>query len=111
MSFSQLYNWESMDLIEEKPGAYVLYRSRVAKYVGRSDVDVRDRIKDHQGRVYDRIAVSYAPNAASAFLLECEYYHGYIDTIENKVHPDRPDGSDVVCPFCDKTGSELGFEP
>ena len=72
---------------------------RIARYVGRSDTSLRERLMDHKGQ-YSVFFVRYADTPDEAFRFECEFYHRYIDTIENKIHPDRPDVSSAVCPIC-----------
>ena len=100
-----LHSEKEISSISDRPGAYVLYEiphihgRRVARYVGRSDTSLRDRLMDHRGQ-YSVFFVRYADTPDKAFRFECEFYHRHIDTIKNKIHPDRPDGSDAVCPIC-----------
>ena len=100
-----LHSEEEIQSISERPGVYVLYEStpthgpRIARYVGRSDTSLRERLMDHKGQ-YSVFFVRYADTPDEAFRFECEFYHRYIDTIENKIHPDRPDKSSAICPIC-----------
>lgn len=94
------------------PGAYVLgygvgpggqvFRPT---YVGRSDVCVRTRLVSHAhaGRC-DYFIVQYAADRHRAFLLECQFWHAYLQeatTLTNQVHPASPSGTALVCPYCE----------
>ena len=72
------------------------------KYVGRSDNDLNDRLKDWIGD-YRRFKYSYASSPKAAFEKECQNYHdfGGKKKLDNSLHPDRPDGSKWECPVCD----------
>jgi hypothetical protein len=93
-------------------GTYALSRSRdgtfVVSYVGRSDDDVNGRLK-HWARqnIYKRFKFTYATSPKAAFEKECVSYHdfgGTDGTMDNKVHPDRPKGTDWQCPRCNVFG-------
>lgn len=92
-------------------GNYALGRindkgSFVVKYVGRADSDVNDRIKDHLGKSYSHFKFSYATSPKNAFEKECQNYHDFNTNngLDNKIHPDRPSGTNWKCPCCDKFG-------
>ena len=88
---------------ETKPGVYVLNtRATILtiQYVGRSDSDVNDRLNQHVGEKYDYFKFQYASSPKDAFEKECEIYHDD-NPPDNKIHPDRPDGTDWQCPRCD----------
>lgn len=72
------------------------------QYVGRSDTDVAERIKQHIGEGYERFMYSYASSAKAAFEKECINYHdfGGSQSLHNKIHPDRPAGTNWKCPLC-----------
>lgn len=83
----------------------------IVKYVGRSDVNLRMRIlhgivdmqKDPTHR-YERFKFSYADSALEAYEKECRNYHdfgGIEGLLLNKTHPDKPVGTDCLCPICD----------
>lgn len=85
------------------PGAYALgYTLQNGKfritYVGRADHDLNDRVKDHVG---ERAEFKYAfyDTAEDAFYKECELYHVF-DPVDNLIHPDSPDGTNLKCPHC-----------
>ena len=71
------------------------------KYVGRSDTDLNGRIKHGIGQ-YREFKFSYAENSKDAFEKECKNYHdfGGSDSLDNDIHPDKPDDTDYECPFC-----------
>jgi len=87
-------------------GAYLLYMSRHdrAVYVGRSDSDLNQRLKDHvyenAGFAYFRFAYCCSPE--DAFEKECELYHYFEERgqIRNSYHPAKPWYSDCNCPVC-----------
>lgn len=72
------------------------------KYVGRADNDLNDRLKKWTGS-YEQFKFSYASSPKAAFEKECKNYHdfGEKESLDNKIHPDRPDGSSWKCPICD----------
>ena len=69
------------------------------KYVGRSDVDVADRIADHLDEGYTHFRYLSATSAKDAFEQECYDYHRF-QCAANKYHPDKPDDTDYKCPVC-----------
>jgi len=74
----------------------------IVKYVGRSDSDLRARLKTWVGQ-YNKFKASYADSPKAAFEKECHNYHdfgGAKGHLDNKYHPDRPDGTDWECPVC-----------
>lgn len=85
------------------PGAYAL-GSKAASggllvaYVGRSDSDLNDRLKDHVGN-YSHFKYGFFNTPDLAFAKECRLFHDF-DTNANQVHPARPKGSLVRCPVC-----------
>ena len=72
------------------------------RYVGRSDADLRERLKEHELRsrlAYFRFAV--CRDAGQAFARECEYWHALREAdLLNRIHPDAPAGSGLLCPYC-----------
>ncbi len=90
------------------PGNYALgYQSNDEKtfyveYVGRSDVNVGSRLKNHVGGKYKRFMFSYASSPKAAFEKECLNYHdfGGSEKLDNKSHPDRPANTNWKCPVC-----------
>ena len=76
----------------------------VPRYIGRADGDVRGRIKDHLGESpdYKYFKFRYAASPRDAFLHECMNYHGFRNSLDNVVHPARPEGMDLTCPYCEQ---------
>ena len=76
-------------------GVYVLGNlygnTFVAKYVGRSDTDVKRRLKEHLGE-YWYFWFEYSLDVTQAYVRECEFYHYYnrFGFLDNKINPDNP---------------------
>ncbi len=86
--------------IEDRPGVYLFYRTEggPCRYVGRSDTSLRQRIA---GRPYRYYRFKYCDDELEAYHWECEYYHRFIDTIDNFNHPAKPWGYlDLECHVC-----------
>ena len=82
------------------PGAYVLSRSgNTAHYVGRSDVNLRDRLLDYVNSTYQKFWFAYATSPRDAFEKECELFHDF-NPLDNRIHPQRPVGCGWRCPRC-----------
>lgn len=80
----------------------------IVRYVGRSDTDVNNRLKDHlperETRNYTHFKFSYATSPKDAFETECRNYHDFGEDkkLDNKVHPDLPSNSkNWKCPRCE----------
>ena len=95
------------------PGAYALGYVKdnmfYVCYVGRSDTDINDRLKQHVGEKpkYSKFKFDYFGSPKAAFEKECNLWHdfgGPEGSLDNKSHPDRPDGSNWKCPRCDVFG-------
>ena len=76
-------------------------------YVGRSDVDLNDRLKDHvnEEQNYKYFFFKYAKSDVDAYNVECKCYHEYGENekLNNIYHPDKPNGKTYVkCYFCGK---------
>ncbi len=88
------------------PGAYALGASRdntfYVGYVGRSDSDVRGRLRDHVD-AYAQFKYEYYASPKAAFEKECHLYHDFTPAA-NDVHPARPSGSGWKCPRCKAFG-------
>ncbi|MEY8684827.1 hypothetical protein AB9N12_01355 [Bacteroides sp. AN502(2024)] len=83
----------------------------VVRYVGRSDTDLRTRIKhglaDRRTNPkmwqYEYFKFSYADTSTEAYIKECKNYHdfgGDRGNLLNTSHPDVPNGLEIYCPFC-----------
>ena len=78
----------------------------VVRYVGRSDKEpLRDRIKHGIKDGYSEFKFSIASTAKEAYEKECRNWHdfgGAENCLDNKIHPDKPDGTNYKCPICGK---------
>lgn len=86
----------ALGFIEESDNSFVVH------YVGRSDDDLRTRIKHSIGR-YSHFKFSQADSISDAYFKECKNWHdfgGEEKILDNKIHPDRPDNMFIVCPYC-----------
>lgn len=75
----------------------------IVQYVGRSDIDVNNRIKDHLYEGYTHFKFSYASSPEDAFEKECQNYHDFGESkkLDNDIHPDLPANSKKwKCPIC-----------
>ncbi len=94
------------NVTKTSPGAYALGKTRYATYyigrVGRSDDDVNRRLHDYIWD-YEQFKYEYYPPPKAAFEKECRLYHDF-KPLGNKIHPDRPSGTNWKCPICDHFG-------
>lgn len=76
----------------------------IVRYVGRSDSDLNQRLKDHvnESDEYQLFKFSYASSPIEAFKKECINFHdfGAEKYLDNKIHPDAPEGCGAICPIC-----------
>ncbi|MEM2146870.1 MAG: hypothetical protein QW279_16015 [Candidatus Jordarchaeaceae archaeon] len=91
------------------PGAYALGKvddnTFYVSYVGRSDDDIKSRLKDWVGK-YPKFKFEYYDSPKAAFEKECNLYHdfGEKEILDNDKHPQRPDGTNWKCPKCNIFG-------
>jgi hypothetical protein len=82
------------------PGAYALgYVENNTFYIqriGRSDTDLNARLHDYEGQ-FASFKYGFVDSKQLAYHLECELYHDY-DPPGNKIHPDKPNGTNHNCP-------------
>lgn len=93
------------------PGVYALGRKPgktfFVRYFGRSDSDINAKLKQHIGK-YDQFKFEYFNSPEAAFTKECELYHAFSGPegrLDNKTHPERPQGATWQCPKCDTFSS------
>ena len=67
-------------------------------HIGRSDLDLRNRLFDCIGSEA-LFKYGYFESSQAAFEKECELFHD-IRPPGNRVHPDRPKGTTWRCPRC-----------
>lgn len=65
--------------------------SFIVKYVGRSDTDLNERLKNHVGS-YKEFKFSYASSAKEAYAKELRNYNdfGGSDALDNEIEPAKP---------------------
>lgn len=99
---------------EESAGAYALGNVKKKKknekevtiflvwYIGRSDDDIKKRLKEWVGGKYSRFKFEYYGSPKAAFEKECSLYHdfGKKELLDNDRHPQRPDNTSWKCPRC-----------
>ena len=88
------------------------------RYVGRSDSDLKTEIiqrglndltdKKTGKPLYTYFRFIYAKNADEAYLNECNDYHHYMQSLDNKIHPAIPNGSNIKYPV---DGCEYSAKP
>lgn len=63
----------------------------IVQYVGRSDIDLNARLKDHIG-FYSEFKFSYASSAKEAYAKELRNYtdFGGSDSLDNEIEPAKP---------------------
>lgn len=87
----------------QAPGVFALgTRDMAGRFaimsIGRSDVDVRGRLRECIG-AGTHFKFDYFANEREAFEKECELFHE-IKPPGNFIHPSRPAGSTLRCPRC-----------
>lgn len=97
------------DIVKRQAGVYILvniYNNAI--YVGRADLDLNDRLKDHLSQSEVNVCIKrsgvnafyleYAQSPEGAYNLECNWYHRYRPTC-NVAHPAKNSLS-WSCPIC-----------
>ena len=74
-------------------------------YIGRSDTDLQTEIIARAAayKQCTHFMFSYANSTKEAFEKECKNFHecGGADGLLNQIHPDKPNGTDYECPYCE----------
>lgn len=80
-------------------GAYILSKgNNVASYVGRSDSDLKQRLKQHlESGNYKQFWFETANSSLQAYYLECKWFHDFRPG-DNQNHPAIPPGAAWKCP-------------
>lgn len=76
----------------------------VVQYVGRSDINLKERI-GHGIGIYEYFKFSIANSPLDAYHKECINYHNFggdQGLLDNAIHPDKPDHGFGLCPICTK---------
>jgi hypothetical protein len=89
------------------PGVFALGNAtgaafRIA-YIGRSENNLGERIKQHVAEPEPEFKFTYAADAKTAFEYECELFHEHRPP-GNPNHPARPFNSGWKCPKCKNFG-------
>jgi hypothetical protein len=99
-----LTNSEIDKNVERRIGSYALgylndENTFIVNYVGRSDRDLNGRLKDWVGD-YKRFKYRHYDTKKAAFEKECQMFHDFGGTksLDNDVHPARPEGTNYDCP-------------
>lgn len=73
----------------------------IVKYIGRSDSNLNNHLKKYIGD-YPTFKWSYASSIKAAFDKACQNYHdfGGSDALDNKTHPEKPEGEYLICEIC-----------
>lgn len=117
MGISYNLTYEEIDRVvsEERIGNYAYgYLNEkgvfIVCYVGRSDTDLKKRIKHGIEDMkadptcpYERFKFSYASSIQEAYEKECRNYHdfgGEDGYLRNEVHPSKPEHYGGICPVC-----------
>jgi len=72
----------------------------VAKYVGRSDTDVKEELLFNlpKSSTRQKFKFDYAQTEKEGFDKECRNYHDFRKQLENERHPGRPKDKNYPCP-------------
>ncbi|PHM51250.1 hypothetical protein [Xenorhabdus sp. KK7.4] len=89
---------------------YKKHGAFIPTYIGRSDSDLKKRLKSHieNYTIQDAFFMySYASSPKAAFEKECKNYHDFENQLLNKIHPDQPSNNSKKwhCPVisCEKS--------
>jgi hypothetical protein len=98
-------NFDSINetVVKTSPGAFALgYVDGAGKFcissVGRSDADLRERLRSVIG-AGSLFKFRYCETAKAAFEKECQLFHEFRPG-GSPLHPARPTGSKLTCPYC-----------
>ena len=90
-------------ITQSSPGVFALGYSDAGgrfcvNHVGRSDADLKVRLRDFIGSD-SLFKYGYSPSSEAAFQKECEMFHD-VRPPRTLVHPGRPKGTSWECPRC-----------
>jgi hypothetical protein len=90
-------------ITQSSPGVFALGHSDAGgrfcvNHVGRSDADLKVRLRDFIGSD-SLFKYGYSPSSEAAFQKECEIFHD-VRPPRTLVHPGRPKGTSWECPRC-----------
>lgn len=91
--------------VPQKKGNYLFLSSLgVVKYIGRSDSDLQTEILQqmdtYRANGCTQFKYSLSESVRDAYETECRDYHNYggKDKLNNRYHPDEPEGHHYPCP-------------
>jgi hypothetical protein len=86
------YTRENLYKIPNTPGLYIMLDDRLrGVYVGRSDRDMRDRLKYHQKKFSQPYILYFSlPSSQHCYFFECELYERYKHKLLNEAQPGIP---------------------
>ena len=91
-------------IMKASPGVYVLgyvgIGGFIPKYVGRSDDDISEKLKNWIGGKYSKFKYDCYDSVQAAFAKECDLYHDWLEQLDNEKHPERPVNTDCECKRC-----------
>ncbi len=89
------------DSIMNNPGVYIYYKkiNGHPRYVGRSDNDLKTRIK-HGENEYRYYQYCHCNTDIDAFNKESKLWHKHRNNIQNQNHPSKPENYRGSCPIC-----------
>lgn len=101
--YSLTFDGISSAVTRRSPGVYALGHTGPdgkfhIQHIGRSDTDVRDKLRGYIGS-NSMFKYGYFASSRAAFEKECSLYHDFSPP-GNRIHPDRPAGSSLECPHC-----------
>jgi hypothetical protein len=83
-------------------------RNVVRRKAGRPDEQpLKDRLATYLDSKYTRFRYKFAASKAAAFEQECRDYHQFDGRSDNEIHPDRPNGTKLVCPHPDCRATQI----
>ncbi len=86
------------------PGVFVLGYLEIGgdfipKYVGRSDDDIKQSLKDWVNSKYSKFKFECYDSAEVAYTKECRLHHDWKEQLDNQEHPKKLDAR-WNCPCC-----------
>ncbi|UCH31784.1 MAG: hypothetical protein JSV05_09935 [Candidatus Bathyarchaeota archaeon] len=73
----------------------------IPKYVGRSDNDINQILKDWTSSQYSQFKFECYDSPELAFTKECGLYHDWKEQLDNQEHPKKLEDTKWKCPRCE----------
>lgn len=111
LGMGDMYDYDSSTIqskvVEERIGNFALGffsddGNFYPKYVGRSDSDLKVELQNHlqDKSHHSKFKFRYAKSITDAFHVECNNFHDFEKSLENKIHPDSPNYMNLKCLIC-----------